>query len=255
MVRMQLPARGTMAQRDRPMNLKDYRHVGTEHEWLVCDRPRPMICFLGEKASGRKLRLFAVACCRRIWAHLADDANRAAVATAERFADGLVTNDERIAALRSVWATRPKEDNEAILHTLDPDARDTGPPAASANYADAFDAAKYGSRNCRQAVLPQPLAWDGGCAVEESHALAQCCLLRDIFGNPFRPVAVVAWQTATATSLAQAIYAERAFDRLPIVADALEDAGCTNDEVLNHCRQPGEHVRGCWVLDLMLAKA
>jgi hypothetical protein len=79
--------------------------------------------------------------------------------------------------------------------------------------------------------------------------------LREIFGNPFRPVALdPAWQTATVVALTQAIYDEPAFDRLPILADALEDAGCTDADMLNHCRQPGAHVRGCWVVDLLLAK-
>jgi hypothetical protein len=79
--------------------------------------------------------------------------------------------------------------------------------------------------------------------------------VRDIFGNPFRPITLdPSWLTATVTSLAQAIYEERAFDRLPVLADALEDAGCANAEILSHCRQPGEHVRGCWVVDLILSK-
>src|SRR5262249_35289724 len=80
-------------------------------------------------------------------------------------------------------------------------------------------------------------------------------LLRDVMGNPFSPLEWnSAWQTATVTSLAQAIYNERGFDRLPILADALEDAGCDNAEMLNHCRQVGEHIRGCWVVDLILGK-
>ena len=79
--------------------------------------------------------------------------------------------------------------------------------------------------------------------------------LHDIFGNPFRPiVADHAWLTPTVQSIASAIYQDRAFDRLPILADALEEAGCTNADVLLHCRQPGEHVRGCWVVDLVLGK-
>jgi hypothetical protein len=81
-------------------------------------------------------------------------------------------------------------------------------------------------------------------------------LIRDIFGNPFRPVTLdPAWRTANAVALAQAIYDERAFERMPILGDALEDAGCDNDDILNHCREPGEHVRGCWVVDLLLGKS
>jgi hypothetical protein len=82
--------------------------------------------------------------------------------------------------------------------------------------------------------------------------------LREIFGNPFRPVAVepswLRWQDGTVVRIARAIYDERAFDRLPILADALEEAGCTNTDILSHCRQSGGHVRGCWVVDLLLGK-
>jgi hypothetical protein len=80
--------------------------------------------------------------------------------------------------------------------------------------------------------------------------------LRDIVGNPFRPVAIdPAWRTSTVVGLATAIYAERAFDRLPILADALEDAGCDQLDLLAHCRSDGPHVRGCWAVDLVLGKS
>jgi hypothetical protein len=80
-------------------------------------------------------------------------------------------------------------------------------------------------------------------------------LVRCLFGNPFRPVALGGtWLTSTVTNLAQAIYDDHAFDRLPILADALEDAGCTDEDILAHCRGGGEHCRGCWVVDLLLGK-
>ena len=85
----------------------------------------------------------------------------------------------------------------------------------------------------------------------------QCRLFRDIFGNPFRPVTLnPAWRTANAVALAQSIYDDRAFERMPILADALEDADCDNADILEHCRRPSptEHVRGCWVVDLVLGK-
>jgi hypothetical protein len=111
----------------------------------------------------------------------------------------------------------------------------------------------YGLSDSELILDPGRLA--GGAACPQAEEVGQVGLLRDIFGNPFRPVAVdPAWRTATVVSLAQAIYDERAFDRLPILADALEDGGCTNADVLDHCRQPGEHVRGCWVVDLVLGK-
>ena len=91
---------------------------------------------------------------------------------------------------------------------------------------------------------------------------AQAVLLRDIFRNPFRPISIApAWLTPTVLALAQAAYDNRNLpsgmldnDHVAVLADALEDAGCDNAEILNHCRQPGEHVRGCWVVDLLLRK-
>jgi hypothetical protein len=93
-------------------------------------------------------------------------------------------------------------------------------------------------------------------AILAEEELAQSQLIRCIFGNPFRPVAFAPeWRTPTAVALADAIYADRAFDRLPVLADALEEAGCDNLEVLAHCRGPGPHARGCWVVDLILGKS
>ena len=79
--------------------------------------------------------------------------------------------------------------------------------------------------------------------------------VRDIFGNPFRPVTFdPRWRTSDVLGLARAIYDDRAFDRMPILADALMDAGCADEQVLGHCRGDGPHVRGCWVVDLVLGK-
>ena len=87
----------------------------------------------------------------------------------------------------------------------------------------------------------------------------QCQLLRCVFGQPFQPPIALdsswmTWNGGTVRGLADAIYAEPAFDRLPILADALEEAGCTDSNILDHCRGPGPHVRGCWVIDLVLGK-
>jgi hypothetical protein len=84
---------------------------------------------------------------------------------------------------------------------------------------------------------------------------AHACLVRCIFGNPFRPVVFApSWRSETAVALAAGIYEERAFDRLPILADALEEAGCDHPDVLNHLRGPGPHARGCGVVDGVLGK-
>jgi hypothetical protein len=100
------------------------------------------------------------------------------------------------------------------------------------------------------------LGTPGGFAVVAQEKAAECCLLRDIYGNPFRRCSLdPAWLTPTVRDLARGIYDERAFDRLAILADALEEADCTNDDILGHLRGPGPHVRGCWVVDLLLGKA
>src|SRR5262249_42955897 len=78
----------------------------------------------------------------------------------------------------------------------------------------------------------------------------QIDLLRDVLGNPFRPVALdPSWLTAAVQAVAQVIYEERQFSDLPVLADALEEAGCDNRDLLDHCRSAGPHVRGCWVVD------
>jgi hypothetical protein len=104
--------------------------------------------------------------------------------------------------------------------------------------------------------------WDDGLATDDYMEAksyeeeTQAHFVRDIFGDPFRPVSLgPTWLTSDVVALAQGIYAESAFDRMPILADALQDAGCMNEDVLNHCRDPKQfHVRGCWVVDLLLEK-
>ncbi len=94
-----------------------------------------------------------------------------------------------------------------------------------------------------------------GTAEKTAEVEAQIVLLHDTFGNPFRPVTVESgWLTSTVVSLAQAIYDERKFENMPILGDALEEAGCEEEQVLEHCRSAGPHVRGCWVVDLLLGK-
>ncbi len=83
-----------------------------------------------------------------------------------------------------------------------------------------------------------------------------CDVIRDIFGNPFRPVAFDPdWRTSDAVAISRGMYESRDFAAMPILADALQDAGCENADILDHCRGPGPHVRGCWVVDQVLGKA
>src|SRR5262249_20625661 len=125
---------------------------------------------------------------------------------------------------------------------------------------EAPKAAWYASSNAYLAVAalenPGASASDpplGTSPGDETHAQAD--LLRCVFGNPFQPLALhLAWRTSDVLRLAEGIYAERTFDGFPILADAAEEAGCTDARLLGHLRGPGPHVRGCWALDLILSK-
>ena len=97
--------------------------------------------------------------------------------------------------------------------------------------------------------------WDRRQAITTQQKKKDAEVVRDLFGNPFRPVPLDAsWLTAIVVSLAESVYAGRSFEGMPILGDALEEAGCTNADILGHCRGPGPHVRGCWVVDLLLGK-
>jgi hypothetical protein len=112
----------------------------------------------------------------------------------------------------------------------------------------------------------QALAFTGGdvlLAAAWSTALAatkasQSQILRDVCGNPFRPkpgldAAWLGWGGGTVVSLARAIYEERRWGEMGVLADALQEAGCDRDDILSHCRGP-VHARGCWLVDLLLNK-
>jgi hypothetical protein len=207
----------------------------TESEWQTCANPLPMLEFIRGKVSDRKLRLFAVACCRHVRLRMTDKRSYQAVDVAERYADGLadfadLAFSQKIAW--SAWTTSAEAAARDVVHT------------------DGIEAALNAARHVSWAVQGIPRA----------HELrAQANLLRDIFNSPFRALlflktSIAAWNDKTVPRLAQTIYEERAFEHLPILADALEEAGCTNLDILMHCRNPGEHVRGCWVVDLLLGK-
>jgi hypothetical protein len=216
----------------------------TEVEWLACADPRTILNRL-RKPSSRKLRLFAVACCRSVWVLLKDERGQRSVEAAEKWADGLLGKSE----LSRFQAEAELAQNEwtTAVPGRGFDATSDALVAASSVALPAKAWVKTVANSVRNALHHA----EGRLGLLRAENL-QCSYLRCIFGNPLRPVvANSAWLTPTVTSLAQATYDDRAFDRMPILADALEDAGCTNQDILNHCRQPGEHVRGCWVVDLL----
>jgi hypothetical protein len=223
----------------------------TEAEWLGYYHPRPMLEFLDGKADDRRLRLFAVACCRRIWDLLSDRRSQRAVEAAERYADRAATDRE----LREAYA----EAYTAYANAFT--TQDDAPYAALSAALEqpleaALRAARYAARAAGQrAAGPEGLHTVPYHNAKVAERREQASVLRHIMGNPFRPVTVgpswLSWNQGTVPRLARAIYAEQRFRDLPVLADALEEAGCDDQEVLSHCREGGEHLRGCWVVDLV----
>jgi hypothetical protein len=209
----------------------------TEEQWLDWTRPLEMLGHLRGQATDRKLRLFVCACCRRIWPLLTDGRSQRAVEVAERHADGEASDQE----LEAAW-----RDAEKFFGSTCSYGTSTGdqPARAASSAADPTPS-----------LLPHMHHLSFRYLSEEWPA--QATLLRDIFGNPFRPVTLdPTWRTSTVVALASQMYDSRDFGATPILADALQDAGCDSADVLDHCRAPnGVHVRGCWVVDLVLAKS
>jgi hypothetical protein len=231
----------------------------TEAEWLAALDPKLMLTFVRQKVSERKLRLFTVACCRRIWGLLTDKRSREAVAVAERFADTLASEEERASARRAALDAS-NEARQAFVDHPDRgwDALCLGELSTDAADYTVYTPGLHKAAECARRAVQY--AWNlSPTGVEpETEQAAQCHLLRDVFGNPFRPVLPdpdwLCWNNGTVARLAQGIYEERAFERMPILADALEDAGCADTAMLDHLRGPGPHVRGCHVLDLLIGR-
>ena len=209
-----------------------------ESEWLACDDPGLMLGCVRISVVGRKVRLFAVACCRAMSGWLLDGRSREAVEVAEGFADGVRTDRElqraygRARRAAGVVGGSPAQAVCSVTLTrfTDFEARRVAEQAASA----------FG---------------DAGSAEWRDARSRQAGLLRDVFGNPFRPVSFdPSWRTPTTGALARRMYDERDFAAMPLLADALQEAGCEVRDVLAHCRGGGEHVLGCWVVDLVLGK-
>jgi hypothetical protein len=194
--------------------------------------------------SARKLRLFACACCRRAWA-LLPKAARKAVEAAERYADGAATLKE----LRT--AERRAADRAA--------ANAVARPAVAYAARAASNAARFPvSASCHDVCYCARRALEVAGRKLEAETRAQGRLLADVFGDPFRRSEIdrawLAWNDGCVRRIAHGIYAGRAFGDMPLLHDALLDAGCDDEDLLEHCRGEGPHVRGCWALDLLLGK-
>jgi hypothetical protein len=254
--KQQRPHDALLPLRPRPVNLRppgsDHKRLGegrggtmprkegrpmTEQEWPACADPAAMLMSLG-RLSDRKYRLFVAACCRRIWRLLPDAASRAAVEAAEAYADGRLG----LPGLR-----------EAAKALSD---RGPSPAKDAAFYAAALTQAYNLAALSAAGAAARATADDGGDASAEK--AAQADLLREIAGNPFRPAPIdPSWlaRNGAAADLAREIADEQRFRDLPVLAAALAEAGCADEELLTHLRRPGGHVRGCWALDAVLEAA
>lgn len=228
---------------------------------------REMLRATAGRVSDRKLDLFNGWCCHALWPYLTDPRSKAAARYAEQHIDeGCPDTPERQAILaaakdaveqlikwadtaptaaecrkRRVYAFAAQIAQQALGH----DQKDRGVWANAQLTAFAFGYA----HDEKAACLP------GRDELRDDHLRVQAAIFRDLVGNPFRPVAFdPRWRTADAVGLAERIYMDRAFGRLPILGDALMDAGCDDEAVRAHCRSPGPHARGCWVVDLVLAR-
>lgn len=241
----------------------------TEAEWLACEEPRRMLRFLADKASGRKLRLFAIACSRGFVIPANAVASEAVFRVGERIADGEDSYVARGSA--SPLAELRTGHREADLLTIQFFDDDAGAAAEWASWmavgireSDARDASLSPEARGLEALIQfQPSFSSPECvAAARAESMVQAGLLRDLAGDLFRPGTLdPAHRTPTAWRIAQAAYEERELPsghldiaRLGVLSDALEEAGCTDEALLSHLRSPGPHVRGCWALDLVLGQ-
>jgi hypothetical protein len=222
----------------------------SEAEWTAETNPELMLNrWLFSKGSERKFLLYMLLCGRRLVEFDPDAGLIAFFAATEKYLENQLSRRELI----SVWAQSVRFDSKywgwnVAQNFVNADIQPDHPPFGSTL---AEKRAFVACVTANQAALDMIYASGN----EDRERLLQIHYLRDIFGNPFRPVALdPAWRTPAVTALAHGIYTDRRFDAMPILADALEEAGCTSEDILAHCRGDGPHVRGCWAVDLILGK-
>lgn len=229
----------------------------TETEWLACQNPIAPVVFVAPTANPRKMRLYFCACCARVLAATPQSRRlfrgyyagsfeqlERALGVVEQFAEGLVSADA---------LARARADARDALYV--PPSIDYGGETDLWREVSAVEAAAA-DKPVPETVVAARLRATEGQVPRAEHDRWQAAVLRDIVGNPFRPVEFdPMWRTDTAQTLARQMYDSRDFGAMPILADALQDAGCENEDVLNHCRDASHvHVRGCWVLDAVLGR-
>jgi hypothetical protein len=206
---------------------------------------RPAATSFGRMIGGRRLRLLACACCRKLW-HRMTARDQELLVQAERHADGKANKSKLTRSIGGNVDNGLTSVAVALCAYIHNDAEML------------FDAIITVRRVAGELELGHIVHTQGDVDLVRQYTYSvedmQFQLLRDMICVIPNFQFQKAWRTSSAVGIAQAIYAERAFDRLPILADALQDAGCEDADVLAHCRGPGPHVRGCWVVDLVLGK-
>lgn len=234
----------------------------TEAEWLHADKPPGLLLGVLQgnfrrQITDRRLRLFICGCVRQLPEHLWQDDFSSLVDYAESFADGSISLDD-VNAFRGRGEPRHSDDRSTRFKQCLQERLLAGRKLLwTMAAAQATDVVAFRGRFTlgRGGNLSSILR-----AQSQSQPMMEgrrfiSSIVRDIFGNPFRLVPVSpSWLTSTVVALATGMYQERAFDRMPILADALQDAGCDNEDILSHCRSEGPHVRGCWVVDLLTGR-
>lgn len=235
----------------------------TEAEWLASTDLSALLRHIGASCNARKARLFACACCRCVWDHLGSTSHPL-IAQAEQWANAKGPEPNWMAARRAMEDVLAKteelypsryrfmpeyEARLAVLRAM----------ASAATPETMHSTATFATRALVLETTPTE-ASDPRTYMRTATSLPRFCpLLREIFGNPFRPVVVdpswLRWRDGFVVAMARVIADEARFEDLPILADALEEAGCDNRDLLGHLRTPDEHVRGCWALDLLLNRA
>jgi hypothetical protein len=218
----------------------------TEAEWQTCTEPSQMLVAVASTRTARKLRLLLTNGARRIWEKLTLPILREAVEVAERYTEGQITEE-------AVQQVKTRVYLLGVRSSASPEEYRWWRDAIQRNDESQFLALAALTIDRGMPQIEGQHAWHGAV---RTLGVQMPTLFRELFGPlPFRLVPVIAeWRTDTALSLARQMYDSRDFSAMPILADALQDAGCDNDDILNHCRHPGEHVRGCWVVDLVLGK-
>ncbi len=201
----------------------------TELEWRKGSDPLALLASLPFwRSRGRRRRLILCGLCRLLWDALPDETSRRWVEEAERYADGCIP-------LKDLSKLAPSDQSAWKRDMTLTSIRDP----------QLLRAVALGARNPSTVHIP----------LSTNHGWLLCFLVREIFGNPYQVMAFDSdWLSSTVIDLARTIYEDHAFERMPILADALMDAGCDNADILDHCRYSTPHVRGCWVIDLILDK-